>query len=153
MSAILLLLVGSAAHTILRMATEPSIEERARQEAVRQAALIGDALVHGVGDTAAELGQAAARDGRAEVISVDGTDRRRSPGVRMVFRVRVAMSRPAMAGSRQTEVRICFRQVVDHERADFSRVEVPCPDSLLPGMTPSAPPSGTVDAPASPAGD
>ena len=44
---------------------------------------------------------------------------------------------------RQAEVRICFRQVVDQERADFSRVEVPCPDSLLPGMTPSAPPTGT----------
>ncbi|WP_159079602.1 hypothetical protein [Plantactinospora sp. BC1] len=147
-SAILLLLVGSAAYTIMGMATEPSIEEQARQEAVRQAALIGDALVHGVGDSAAALGETAARSGRVEVLSVDGTDRRRSPGVRMVFRVHVAMSRPAMAGRKQAEVRICFRQVVDQERADFSRVEVPCPDSLLPGMTPTAAPSEPAGHPA-----
>ncbi|GAA3745724.1 hypothetical protein GCM10022225_31780 [Plantactinospora mayteni] len=146
--AILLLLVGSAAHTITSIATEPSIEERARQEAVRQAAVIGDALVHGVGDSAAELGQTATRNGRVEVLSVDGTDRRRSPGVRMVFRVHVAMSRPAMAGRKQAEVRICFRQVVDQERADFSRIEVPCPDSLLPGMTPTAAPTHPAGHPA-----
>ncbi|MDW5322897.1 hypothetical protein R6Y94_03430 [Plantactinospora sp. KLBMP9567] len=145
---ILLLLVGSAAHTIMGIATEPSIEERARLEAVRQAALIGDALVYGVGDSAAELGQTAARSGRVDVLRVDGTDRRRSPGVRMVFRVHVAMSRPAMAGRKQAEVRICFRQVVDQERADFSRTEVPCPDSLLPGMTPTAVPTHPAGHPA-----
>ncbi|MEQ4302200.1 hypothetical protein ABNF97_12540 [Plantactinospora sp. B6F1] len=146
--AILVLLVGSAAHTIIRIATEPSIEERARQEAVRQAALIGEALVHGVGDSAAELGQTATRSGRVEVLSVNGTDRRRSPGVRLVFRVHVTMSRPAMAGRKRTEVRVCFRQVVDQERADFSRVEVPCPDSMLPGMTPTAVPSQPAGQPA-----
>ncbi|MFD0970371.1 hypothetical protein [Plantactinospora endophytica] len=146
--AILLLLVGSAGHTIMRIATEPSIEERARQEAVRQAAVIGDALVHGIGDSAAALGETAGRSGRVDVLSVDGTDRRHSPGVRLVFRVHVTMSRPGMAGRRQTEVRICFRQVVDRERADFSRMEVPCPDTLLPGMTPTAVPSQPAGQPA-----
>ncbi|MFY1672404.1 hypothetical protein ACN27G_20950 [Plantactinospora sp. WMMB334] len=139
--AILLLLVGSAGHTIMSMVTEPSIEERARQEAVRQAAAIGDALVYGAGDSAAELRETAARSDRVEVLRVDGTDRRHSPGVRLVFRVHVTMSRAAMAGRRQVEVRVCFRQVVDQERADFSRIELPCPDTLLPGTTPTAVPA------------
>jgi hypothetical protein len=133
--AILLLLVASAGHTILTITTAPSIEERAHDEAVRQAALIGDALVHGIADGAAELGQNAARNDRVDVLTVDGTDRRRSPGVRVVFRVRVTMSRPVMAGRAAAEVQVCFRQVLDRERGDFSRTTVPCPQTPLPGAT------------------
>jgi hypothetical protein len=152
--AILALLLGSAAHTILTIATEPSIEERAHSEAVRRATLICDSLVRGVADGAAELGQSVAGNDHVDVLTVDGTDRRRSPGVRVVFRVRVEMSRAVMAGRARTEVQVCFRQVVDAERGDFSRTLVPCPDNRPsggePGPGPDDPPSAS-PAPSSPA--
>lgn len=139
--AILVLLGGSAAHTILTITTEPSIEELARTEATRRAAVIGEALRYGGADGAADIRQAAARNHRVDVLTVDGTDRRHSPGVRLVFRVHVAMSRPAMAGRTRTEVRVCFRQVLDQERADFSRTRVACPDVGLLGGTPTPEPA------------
>ncbi|MBE1492577.1 hypothetical protein [Plantactinospora soyae] len=139
--AILLLLVASVGHTILTITTEPSIEERAHSEAVRRAALVGDALVHGVADGATELGQSAARNDRVDVLTVDGTDRRHSPGVRVVFRVHVTMSQPVMAGRASTEMRVCFRQVLDQERRDFSRTQVPCPETAPPDGTSTPVPS------------
>jgi len=139
--AILLLLVASVGHTILTITTEPSIEERAHSEAVRRAALVGDALVHGVADGATELGQSAARNDRVDVLTVDGTDRRHSPGVRVVFRVHVTMSQPVMAGRASTEMRVCFRQVLDQDRRDFSRTQVPCPETAPPDGTPTPVPS------------
>ncbi|WP_230393507.1 hypothetical protein [Plantactinospora alkalitolerans] len=148
--AILLLLVASVGHTILTITTEPSIEERAHSEAERRAAVIGDALVHGVADDAAGLGQSAARNDRVDVLTVDGTDRRHSPGVRVVFRVHVTMSQPLMAGRASTEMRVCFRQVLDQERRDFSRSQVPCPDNAPPDGTPTPEPARSSTAPAPP---
>lgn len=140
MLAILLLLVGAAGHTVLTILTEPTIEERAHDEAVRRAARIGHALVHGNAVDAAALGQDAARNDRVDVVRVDGTDRRRSPGVRLLFRVHVEMSRPGMAGLTRTELAVCFRQVIDEERGDFSQLEVPCPPAAGPTPTPTPPP-------------
>ncbi len=139
--AILLLLVGTAGHTVLTILTSPTIEERAHEEAVRRAALIGHALVHGDAVDAAALGQDAARNDRVDVVRVEGTDRRRSPGVRLLFRVRVEMSQPGMAGLTRTELAVCFRQTIDEERGDFSRLEVPCPPPVDP--TPTPPPSAS----------
>ncbi|MGI5214081.1 hypothetical protein [Plantactinospora sp. CA-290183] len=125
--AILPLLAASAGYVVLAMVLTPTIEERAHREAVRQAAVLGDALVRGAADEAADIGRSAGRDPNVEVLTVDGADRRASPGVRLVFRVHVAVSRPAMAGRASAEVDVCFRQVLDRQRADFSRTEVPCP--------------------------
>ena len=144
--AFLLLLAGSAGYVVLAVATEPPIEELAHREAVWRARLIGDALAYGVTDGAAELGRTAARGGQVDVLTVDGVDRRTSPGVRLVFRVHVAMSRPRMAGRAEAEVDVCFRQVLDKQRDDYSRTEVPCPGAapvIAPpprSPTPGAPP-------------
>ncbi|MEE6262190.1 hypothetical protein [Plantactinospora sonchi] len=136
--AILLLLVGAAGHTVLTMTTAPTIEERAHAEAVRRAALIGRTLVNGNAVDATALGQDVARNDRVDVMRVDGTDRRHSPGVRLLFRVHVEMSRPGMAGLTRTELAVCFRQTLDEERGDFSQLEVPCPPTASP-TPPSSP--------------
>ena len=143
--AILVLLVGSVGHAILTITTEPSIEERAHNEAVRRAALIGDALVHGSADGVAELGQTTARSNRSTCY---GRRRHRRdspvcgglPGAR--HDVPTRDGRPV-----STEVRVCFRQVLDQERADFSRTQVPCPDTLLPDATPTAEPAAATPPP------
>ena len=141
--AVLALLVILAGYAVLTIAAEPTIEEKAHSEAVRRAGLIGDVLMREPTDEAAELAQRVARETDVEVLRVDGTDRRRSPGVRLVYRVRVALSRPTMAGRAAAEVAVCFRQVLDAERSDYSRAEIPCPPPVPDTTVPGTAPAGT----------
>ncbi len=153
--AILVLLVGAVGYSVLAVVMAPSLEESAHREAVRQAALLGDELIAGTVDDAAELGQLAARGLNVDVLLVDGTDRRRSPGVRLTYRVHVTMSRPVLAGQAGAEVDVCFRQILDHESGNYTRTELPCPAVLPPPARPSptsqptnTPPSNATQQPA-----
>lgn len=123
----LTLLTGSIGYAVATHLSTGPLRDEAHREAVRRAAAIGADLIAGPTDDPVELGRLLAGASDVEVLSVEGRDRRHSPGVRITFRVRVEVGRRVLGGSTSLALDVCFRQILDRENEDHTRYEIPCP--------------------------